>query len=581
MTPSSVCRTFYVSAAGNDSQDGQTELTPWASIDKVNGTHFHPGDQILFHGGDTFSGSLYLGPDTSGTPGALIVVGSYGNGHATISSGSRDGIFVYNTAGIRIEGLTFVGDGALATEGSGLIFYTDLPGDVKLDLIQIEDVEISGFKYGLQVGAWNGNSGFKNVTIRNVVAHDNGSAGIVVWGYYTDWVANYSHQNVVVENSIAYDNFGLPNFTQKHSGNGIVVSGVDGGRIEGCVAHGNGKFNAHWGGGPVGIWVWAVNGVIIQNNESYNNHTGTSSDGGGFDLDGGVTNSILQNNYSHDNDGPGYLLAQFGGAPPWANNIIRNNTSVNDAQRNGYGSIEIWSSDDYKIANVEIYGNTISRNLNAPLVRIVSPTSQVSIHDNRFTGIANMVDVASDQNNSLSKYTYISKSAPIVTWEGISHVGVEAWRTSTGQEPLLSQPPPELILNSGFEDGFTYWSDWGNSSWTNSSPASGTGNGQIWGAGGGGQSISGIQGGLTYQLSIWAKTSNPDEGAWFGITFVNDQDQDIAKFYLPVTTSSYQQYFMPFVAPNSFASAYVWFWKNRNDLMSFDDFSLKILLREN
>lgn len=43
--------TFYVSNSGDDSADGMSEETSWASIDRVNQEHFIPGDKILFQAG--------------------------------------------------------------------------------------------------------------------------------------------------------------------------------------------------------------------------------------------------------------------------------------------------------------------------------------------------------------------------------------------------------------------------------------------------------------------------------------------------------------------------------------------------
>ena len=54
--------------------------------------------------------------------------------------------------------------------------------------------------------------------------------------------------------------------------------------------------------------------IVIQYNESYGDKTAAGADGGGFDLDGGTQEeSVMQYNYSHDNDRPGFLLCQY----PW------------------------------------------------------------------------------------------------------------------------------------------------------------------------------------------------------------------------------------------------------------------------
>lgn len=82
-----------------------------------------------------------------------------------------------------------------------------------------------------------------------------------------------------------------------------------------------------------GIWAWDSNNILLQFNESYANRT-IGVDGDGFDFDGGVTNSVMQYNYSHDNDAAGFLLAQYAFAPQAMKNIvIRYNISENDCRR--------------------------------------------------------------------------------------------------------------------------------------------------------------------------------------------------------------------------------------------------------
>ncbi len=67
---------------------------------------------------------------------------------------------------------------------------------------------------------------------------------------------------------------------------------------------------------------------------SYRNHNGgTGVDGGGFDLDGGTTNSTITMSFSFFNDGPGFLVCQFEGANrETRNNTIRDSVSLDDVQ---------------------------------------------------------------------------------------------------------------------------------------------------------------------------------------------------------------------------------------------------------
>ena len=280
------------------------------------------------------------------TPSA-VTIGSYGAGKATIDAGSGAGFIAKNRGGVHLVNLNFVGAGASKNTNSGILFINTLPGNVKFADIRIHRVDISGFKYsGISLVAqpidmsW---SGFRDVKITNTTSHDNGDAGINCIGAWNPNQKGYAHADFYIGNCSVYRNAGIRG-KGSHSGNGIVLAQVDGATVEHCRAYENGSLNDYEGGGPVGIWAWDANRVVIQFNESHHNRTGSSKDGAGFDLDGGVTNSVVQYNYSHDNDGAGYLLAQFDGARPFYGNVLRYNLSVNDGRRNRYGGIHLWST---------------------------------------------------------------------------------------------------------------------------------------------------------------------------------------------------------------------------------------------
>jgi Right handed beta helix region len=74
--------TYYVSADGNDSNDGRSPQTAWQTLAEVATVALQPGDSILLRGGDTFSGPLKTAG--SGTAGAPILFASYGSGRARI-----------------------------------------------------------------------------------------------------------------------------------------------------------------------------------------------------------------------------------------------------------------------------------------------------------------------------------------------------------------------------------------------------------------------------------------------------------------------------------------------------------------
>jgi hypothetical protein len=146
--------------------------------------------------------------------------------------------------------------------------------------------------------------------------------------------STYSNEDVTISETVAHDNLSDPHYTEKHSGSGILLGNVSGGRIEQCIAYGNGASNGSRAGGPVGIWAHDADRVVTTRCVSYRNRTGSRHDEGGFDFDGGVSNSVMENNVSFENDGPGYHVWNYAYAPHSVGNItVRYNRSVGDTRR--------------------------------------------------------------------------------------------------------------------------------------------------------------------------------------------------------------------------------------------------------
>lgn len=68
--------TYYVRNGGDDSADGRSHETAWATIAKVNSRSLKAGDEVLFHAGDVFKDGV-LTIKSSGTKSARIVIGAY------------------------------------------------------------------------------------------------------------------------------------------------------------------------------------------------------------------------------------------------------------------------------------------------------------------------------------------------------------------------------------------------------------------------------------------------------------------------------------------------------------------------
>jgi hypothetical protein len=67
--------TYYVRNGGNDSADGRSHATAWASLNKVNSYSFAPGDDVLLHEGHRWVGQVTI--DWAGTSSDRAVFGAY------------------------------------------------------------------------------------------------------------------------------------------------------------------------------------------------------------------------------------------------------------------------------------------------------------------------------------------------------------------------------------------------------------------------------------------------------------------------------------------------------------------------
>jgi hypothetical protein len=141
-------------------------------------------------------------------------------------------------------------------------------------------------------------------------------------------------------------------------------------RIAYCTATNNGWDMPRTGNGPVGIWAFDADSVTIEHCLSYRNKTSTGGeDGGGFDFDGGITNSVIQYCLSYENQGSGIGLFEYDQGGPWFNNTVRYNISINDGNTSAAkAGIYIWNaSTTQNLKNCFIYNNTIYNNRNAAI----------------------------------------------------------------------------------------------------------------------------------------------------------------------------------------------------------------------
>lgn len=322
--------TYYVSNSGNDSNSGTSPSDPWKTIARVNSQSFVPGDTILFFGGQTFIGSLEL--TSSGSSTSPVTIGSYGSQRAVISAGQGDGIDWNNAGGITVQDLIFQGSGSRSSNAHGVNFFADQGAYTAVNL---RNVSVFGFLEGIYLGAAGGK--YSNIDILDVAAHDNGDTGILIDN--SEVWPKRSTSNVSIRSSTAYSNGAW----------GIQVEGVERATIANSVAYGN---------GDIGMWSWASDRIVFQQDVAHDN----GGVDGGFDLDVGTTNSLIQYSYSYDNHGSGYQVCNYFGNPVTADNTIRYNISENNLGKGGEFEMD---GDGDTISGLFVYNNTIYHNAHA------------------------------------------------------------------------------------------------------------------------------------------------------------------------------------------------------------------------
>ncbi|MCX6878667.1 MAG: right-handed parallel beta-helix repeat-containing protein [Verrucomicrobia bacterium] len=352
-------RTYHIdAAAANDLLDGLTPATAWKSLDKFNATVFKPDDRILFKSGQHWAGQLRpLGSgSSSANPFLPIRIGRYGVGDLPQIDGAgrstatllirdveywevcdlaitnlgattapdRTGVRIQADSltvmrGITLRGLhvhDVNGDLRKSHEGHGILFEASPQTDSSFDGILIENCKLERTDRNGICQRAPGKSRSKNVIIRSNILSDIGGDGIKLWG-------------------------------------------TNGGLIERNIVRNS---RARCTDNAAGIWPFACDDTIIQYNEVIG--TKGTKDGQAFDSDYLCKRTIIQYNYSYQNEG-GFMLVCSPGNSYNIDTLVRHNVSVHDGI-NSARVIQIGGNP----TNTRFIDNTIvlGPNQNLPLV---------------------------------------------------------------------------------------------------------------------------------------------------------------------------------------------------------------------
>jgi hypothetical protein len=441
--------TYYVSATGDDGNDGRSPDHAWRTLARADRLQLVPGDRLLLQGGSRFTGSLTVGRGEAGRGDQPVVFGSYGSGRAVVAPTDRPGITVVDTGGVEIHDLVVTGNARTLKGPSGILFLNDLHGTKRLEHVVVSGVDVSRFGIGLAIGAGDGSVGFSGVRVSGSSVHDNTDDGLLTYGPRLD-VAHprYPHQNVVVSGVQAFRNLGDPASRKHNTGSGIVIGGVQGGRVEQSAAHDNGAGSAPQSlEGPVGIWAYDSTGLTIEHNQSFHNHTPAVVDGSGFGLDQNVSSTTVQYNLAYGNDGPGYHAFTNIDNGAFKDDTIRFNISSDDGRKLAQnGGIDVHGSD---IRNLRIYNNTVVMTgtgaKQGPALRLRKNPVGVSVRDNILitdgSPVVSAATAYTPRQVVLQGNDYaVSAGTWQIRWGPSTYHSLGQWRSAQGQEQAGGRP---------------------------------------------------------------------------------------------------------------------------------------------
>jgi hypothetical protein len=359
-----ITATRYIDALmGSDQNDGKTEATAWKTLERVNQAVFGPGAAILFKAGQDWKGTL--APKGSGSAAHPIRLGRYGEGQrpAIHGTGGLYAVYLFNQQHWEITGLEITNFDAReegkeleawerenrekwAASTEPLPKFSEARSRKCAILVEAEDAgPINHLHFSdLEIHGVNGdmsskhNGGiflaikgdrmptfFNDLLIENCYIHDvdrTGISNISSWEKRTlteniNWTPS---RNIIIRNNVF----------ERSGANALIVRVAESPLVEQnlfdhCSIKGSGNAN----------FPFNCDNALFQYNEArFTKYNIGDADAGGFDSDYRCKNTVIQYNYSHDNEYGGILVCCMGGAAGDRFNdgtIVRYNIFENNA----------------------------------------------------------------------------------------------------------------------------------------------------------------------------------------------------------------------------------------------------------
>jgi hypothetical protein len=319
------------SAAG----DGEgSRGRPWSTLERASAAWLRPGARLLIRRGTECAG--VLAPHGSGSHGRPAIIGAYGSGpRPRIEGEGEDAVVLRDMSYVVLQDLevTNHGDFESRRRGVHVVAERGVVRDVTLRRLHVHDVEGDLAKDangsgGIQIDVLGGPPArFDRVLIERNRIEDVSRSGIFIVGTadgtrpraFEPWPE--ASKGVVVRR----------NRLTRLAGDGIVPTGTAGALVEENVVS-EGNLSGRGFADPrglicnAGIWTFHANRTVIQRNEVFDMRF-NGCDGTAYDVDYDQDGTIVQFNYSHDNEG-GFILLCTDAEPRAAD--VRFNLSVDD-----------------------------------------------------------------------------------------------------------------------------------------------------------------------------------------------------------------------------------------------------------
>ena len=351
---------YYVSSsAGDDSNDGLSGDSAWASLSQVSNAAIVPGDNIYFKANDTFIGQLK--PSYSGVAGQPIKFGPYGSGNKPIINGSggpkgdhHAAIYINNQQYFEFDGLEITNNrkNSIAGQANSDAYGIDVHNDgtevmayfkfTNLTVRDIYPIELDNSNFNnIRSAAINFKSEknkvvgeekhIRDVTVDNCFITMTTKFGI--WSRHPGGLDGVGNEMINRNMNFVLTN----NHTFKTGGSGITASNAYNVLVENNLFEYPGASDKpRMAGRGSGAWFFNTRHVVAQHNVS--KHARGSGDSYGIHIDHSNKYVLLQYNYSEDSEGGfGEILGNN------KYSTYRYNISVNDGFRS-YNGNTLWVS---------------------------------------------------------------------------------------------------------------------------------------------------------------------------------------------------------------------------------------------